>query len=80
MAETWTVEIEQENKMINGEIMPAALPYTLPVATDTVLGGVMPEKKSEVMNKVVGVDEQGRLWTEDSKQDLTGYATEDYVS
>lgn len=80
MTETWIVEIEQENEVINGEIMPTAFPYTLPVATDTVLGGVMPEKKSEAMNKVVGVDEQGRLWTEDSEQDLTGYATEDYVS
>ena len=80
MTETWIVEIEQENEMINGEIMPTAFPYTLPVATDMMLGGVMPEKKSEAMNKVVGVDEQGRLWTENSEQDLTGYATEDYVS
>ena len=38
-------------------------PYTLPVASPTVLGGVQPVAKTEAMTQSVGVDEAGALWT-----------------
>lgn len=44
------------------EAMPEA--YSLPIASSTVLGGVNPVAKTEVMTKSVGVDEAGALWTE----------------
>ena len=37
--------------------------YTLPVATDTTLGGVKPVTKTDTMTQAVGVDEAGALWT-----------------
>lgn len=37
-------------------------PYTLPIATDTVLGGVMAVPKTDEMTAEVGVDETGKLW------------------
>lgn len=37
-------------------------PYTLPVATDTVLGGVMAVPKTDEMTGEVGADETGKLW------------------
>lgn len=37
--------------------------YTLPVATSTSLGGVMPVDKTSDMTQSVGVDESGRLYT-----------------
>lgn len=36
--------------------------YTLPVATSTTLGGVMPSTKTEKMTEPVGVDSAGRLY------------------
>ena len=38
-------------------------PYTLPVATNTTLGGVKPITKTDSMTQSVGVDENGRLYT-----------------
>ena len=38
-------------------------PYTLPIASSTVLGGVMPVAKTDAMTQSVGVDEAGALWT-----------------
>lgn len=37
--------------------------YTLPVANSTTLGGVKPVSKSVEMNQEVGVDSEGRLYT-----------------
>ena len=37
--------------------------YTLPVASPTTLGGVMPAAKTGEMTQAVGVDEAGGLWT-----------------
>ena len=37
--------------------------YTLPVASPTTLGGVMPVAKTGDMTQAVGVDEAGGLWT-----------------
>ena len=37
-------------------------PYTLPVASSTVLGGVQPVSKTDEMTQSVGVDEAGGLW------------------
>lgn len=36
--------------------------YKLPIASNTVLGGVKPESKTDEMTLSVGVDENGRLW------------------
>ena len=37
--------------------------YTLPVASPTTLGGVMPVAKTDEMTQAVGVDDAGGLWT-----------------
>ena len=37
-------------------------PYTLPIASSTVLGGVQPVAKTDAMTQSVGVDEAGALW------------------
>ena len=37
-------------------------PYTLPVATETVLGGVKAIPKTDEMTESVGVDADGKLW------------------
>ena len=37
--------------------------YTLPIATETTLGGVQPVAKTDDMAQAVGVDEAGALWT-----------------
>ena len=37
--------------------------YTLPIASATQLGGVMPVAKTDEMTQAVGVDETGGLWT-----------------
>ena len=37
--------------------------YTLPIATETTLGGVKPVTKTDTMTQAVGVDEAGALWT-----------------
>lgn len=38
--------------------------YTLPIASETTLGGVKPVAKTDEMTQSVGVDESGKLWTE----------------
>lgn len=47
---------------VNVEI-PAGGGYTLPIASATQLGGVMPAAKTDEMTQSVGVDEAGGLWT-----------------
>lgn len=42
---------------------PTPPSYTLPIATPTTLGGVMPVGKSSDMTQTVGVDDAGRLYT-----------------
>lgn len=37
--------------------------YTLPIASDETLGGVMPVTKTAIMSQEVGVDEEGKLFT-----------------
>ena len=37
--------------------------YTLPIATETTLGGVKPVTKTDTMTQAVGVDAGGALWT-----------------
>lgn len=39
------------------------VPYTLPVANSTTLGGVKPVSKTDSMTQSVGVDENGKLYT-----------------
>lgn len=48
------------------EKLAAEIPkaYTLPVASETTLGGVQPAAKTETMTQAVGVDADGALWTE----------------
>lgn len=36
--------------------------YTLPIASPTTLGGVMPAAKTDEMTQAVGVDAEGKLW------------------
>lgn len=45
--------------------------YTLPIATSTTLGGVMPATKTSAMTQNIGVDSVGALWT--APADLSGY-------
>lgn len=49
------------NSLTNKPTIPDE--YTLPVATNTVLGGVMPVTKTTAMTQSVGVDSSGRLYT-----------------
>lgn len=54
--------------------------YTLPTATSATLGGVKPVAKTDAMTQDVGVDENGKLYTEpaeggtDLSLDITGAA------
>nr|DAR10602.1 MAG TPA: hypothetical protein [Caudoviricetes sp.] len=41
--------------------------YTLPVASDTTLGGVKPSTRTDVMTQDVGVDASGKLYTAPTK-------------
>lgn len=43
--------------------MPSGETYTLPIASQTVLGGVKPIAKTDAMTQGVGVDAEGALWT-----------------
>ena len=38
--------------------------YTLPVATSETLGGVKPVSKTDAMTQEVGIDQEGKLYTE----------------
>lgn len=49
------------NDLTDKPTIPA--PYTLPIASYTVLGGVQPVAKTDAMTQSVGVDENGALWT-----------------
>lgn len=53
--------------------IPKSVPYTLPVASATVLGGVKPATKTSGMTQAVGVDSNGALYT--TPTDLSAYYT-----
>lgn len=59
-------EVEELNEKVE---QGGGTPYTLPVATPDTLGGVKPEGKSKDMTQSVGVDADGRLWTEPAKEE-----------
>lgn len=40
--------------------------YTLPIASETTLGGVKPVAKTDAMTQSVGVDEAGGLWAKEA--------------
>lgn len=50
------------NDLTNKPTIPSA--YTLPTASASVLGGVMPVAKTDDMTQAVGVDAQGGLWAQ----------------
>lgn len=58
------IEDLKENGSLNNGNTDSDCAYTLPVATAETLGGVMPAKKTEAMTQTVGVDANGRLYTE----------------
>lgn len=53
--------------------------YTLPIATSTKLGGVKPVSKTDEMTQEVGVDTEGKLYTNPSTNG-TGSATTEYIA
>lgn len=46
-------------------------PYNLPIASTEQLGGVQPSKKTDEMTQEVGVDADGKLWTQPDGGGLT---------
>lgn len=61
------------NSLSNKPTIPEE--YTLPVATSTELGGVMPVAKTTAMTQAVGVDDNGRLYTSPGGGTGTGAVT-----
>ena len=51
--------------------------YTLPIATSITLGGVKPVNKTDKMTQEVGVDAEGKLYTNPSTTDTGSITTED---
>ena len=51
--------------------------YTLPIATSTILGGVKPVNKTDKMTQAVGVDTEGKLYTNPTSTDTGSITTED---
>lgn len=47
---------------VSVEIPGGGNDYTLPVATETALGGVKPAAKTDEMTQEIGVDAEGKLW------------------
>ena len=66
---------ELSKLQVGGSIysIPKSVPYTLPVARATVLGGVKPATKTSRMTQAVGVDSNGALYT--TPTDLSAYYT-----
>lgn len=65
--EDWEVEFSSPSDQLTFEI-GNAVPYKLPIASEDQLGGVQPITKTEEMVEPVGVDEDGKLWVNASKQ------------
>lgn len=70
--DTWSSQkIAQEIANAGGGGGGGGSSYVLPVATSTVLGGVMPETKTSAMTQAVGVDSSGKLYTEPGASEYT---------
>ncbi len=54
--------------------------YTLPIATSTKLGGVKPVNKTDEMTQEVGVDVEGKLYTNPSTNGTGSTTTEDITT
>lgn len=54
--------------------------YTLPIATSTKLGGVKPVSKTDEMTQEVGVDTEGKLYTNPSATGTGSTTTEDIAT
>ena len=72
MSDVWTVELEKEESALTAELVQqSGEGYTLPMAGADMLGGVKPVQKTDDMTKKVGIDENGRLWSEkESEQEI----------
>lgn len=65
MSDIWTIELEKEESALTAELVQqTGEGYTLPMAGPDILGGVKPVQKTDEMTKKVGIDENGRLWSE----------------
>ena len=65
MSDIWTIELEKEESALTAELVQqTGEGYTLPMAGPDILGGVKPVRKTDEMTKKVGIDENGRLWSE----------------
>lgn len=54
--------------------------YTLPIATSTKLGGVKPVNKTDEMTQEIGVDAEGKLYTNPSTNGTGSTTTEDIAT
>lgn len=71
MSDVWTIELEKEEPVITAELaQQSGESYTLPMAGPDVLGGVKPAQKTNEMTKRVGIDENGRLWSEKESEQV----------
>lgn len=60
-----------EIKKIDKKFLPEDIATKLEVATPDILGGVQPVAKNDSMTQEVGIDENGRLYTEPGSQEYT---------
>lgn len=80
MSDVWTVELEKEESILTAElIQQSGEGYTLPMAGPDVLGGVKPVQKTDDMTKKVGIDENGRLWSEKESEQVIEEVIEKYL-
>ena len=71
MSDVWTIELEKEEPVITAELaQQSGESYTLPMAGPDILGGVKPAQKTNEMTKRVGIDENGRLWSEKESEQV----------
>ena len=71
MSDVWTIELEKEEPAITAELaQQSGESYTLPMAGPDILGGVKPAQKTNEMTKRVGIDENGRLWSEKESEQV----------
>lgn len=66
MRDTWYIDFLPMRAPIEASFEKAGGgDFVLPVASSEILGGVRPVNKTEEMIQPVGVDSEGRLWTEE---------------
>lgn len=71
MSDVWTIELEKEESAITAELaQQSGESYTLPMAGPDILGGVKPVQKTDEMTNRVGIDENGRLWSEKESEQV----------